>query len=591
MPEPALTASLPKESKQSTPAEDNSHLSMLAAVAEEYDRRQRPEHEGTILPFSGQRGNEHDSENPAGNTETRILPSFLGPRDAISAQDQNPINLPPVKQVIRNMRDQSFRAMNDEQWATFRREWEALRQERLAEENSGRTSTVGPQEGSKNASQNGNDREPGQSAAINQNIPGGANARAVTKKNGTARTVNMRRLRDRGHNDGFVSFGEYVQADMPSPSLSHFSIMKRPRTAYHQSTDIRVIGRPDDGPPFNIFQAILRRPELVITLARHIRVQELLTLYSTCRPFHEIVKLRLTTVVVTQALVRASKSAEIFPFRCYGRLCVEDPAKRPHPVAEKAAAGEFRKVPSFCWLRMVCFREMVCHEIMTIMAEDGVPLPDACESVMKKIWFLMDLPDNQRRIGMIQNREIFTDSDIFFATLFFVKMDMRFTDPLTGSGKDGMRRLLMAQPSISTFWRTLKRTALISKLDVIKLFVRWKYQPRPAEASHGLLGVPPSEIGIMQYEAWGRSGSQVPLQRPDELVLLESIRRDLKLDEKYTDMFLWGYVNPNTMENFPPVVRRRNLARLEGWEEDLIPSEDKDKLAVPKRVSTRVLQN
>jgi hypothetical protein len=35
---------------------------------------------------------------------------------------------------------------------------------------------------------------------------------------------------------------------------------------------------------------------------------------------------------------------------------------------------------------MVLWREKVVHEIMAIMAEDGVPLPSRCSLAMKRVW-------------------------------------------------------------------------------------------------------------------------------------------------------------------------------------------------------------
>ncbi|KLJ08956.1 hypothetical protein EMPG_15614 [Blastomyces silverae] len=398
----------------------------------------------------------------------------------------------------------------------------------------------------------------------------------------------------RGHQDGFASATEHAQSDMLSLSnISQLFIMRNQKLencighAPCQAPGLEGV-RYQYEAPFNIFQEILKRPELTLLIARHLRVQELLILYRTSRDFHHVVNTRFTTVIQAQARTRAPEAAKIFPPRCYAKLCIPDPGLRPHPVAKRAALGETRKVPSFRWLLMVCFREMVCHEIITILAEDGVPVPDRCTSTMKKIWLLMDIPDNARRIALVQNREIFTDVDLFFATLFFVKLDMRFTDPITGSGKDGMRRLLLAQPSLSMLWRTLKRTALISKLDVMRLFVRWQYQPRQDQRGLSMFGIPAHEIGIVQYQCWGRTGNRIPLQRPDELLLKESIRRGLDLQQRYTDMFLWGYINPRTMRDYPPVLRKRQMERMEGLEELLVPLEDTGKVEAGKVVSKRV---
>lgn len=401
----------------------------------------------------------------------------------------------------------------------------------------------------------------------------------------TERSLRKDRFFTSGPSNGFHSFGALTQADMPSPSLEHFSIM-----GYNHNVATAMRQQNHMNPPgadFNVFQELVKRPELVIIFAKHLRVQELLILYSMSKPFYHIVSSRITTVVMAQALIRAPDSARCFPFRCYEKLCIPDPGMRPHPIPERAMAGELRKVPSFRWLRMICYREMVCHEIMSIMAEDGVGIPAQCQPVLKKIWLLMDIPDNIRRIGLVQNSDIFTDDDLFFALVFFVKMDMRFTDPVTGSGRDGMRRLMMAQPGLTVFWRSLKRLTLRCKLDVVRLFVRWKHEPTAMEAGKTIFGIPPEQVGTLQYEGWGETGSRVLLQRPDELILMESLRRNLKLEESYTDMFLWGYVNPRTLRNLPIPIPRRRLPRLEGMEDILAQSQERANIL--KRVSTRVL--
>lgn len=341
---------------------------------------------------------------------------------------------------------------------------------------------------------------------------------------------------------------------------------------------------------FNILHAFFKHPHLTVNLTRHLRVQDVLNLYCMSKDFHDIVDAQFTTVIKTQASKRAPQSAKLFPPRCYRRLCIRDPGHRLHPVLEKAHHGEVRTVPSFRWLKMVCFREMVCHQILVILAEDSIPVPGECIPVLKKIWLLMDIPDNARRIGLIQNKGFFADSDLFFATLFFVKLDMRFNDPVSGIGKTGLRRMLMSQPSLSYLWRTLQRTLLKSKLDVIKMFARWKHIPETEVANGSVLDIPPQELGVVQYEAWGRTASRKLLQRPDDLVMKEAIRRGLKLHTKYSDMFLWGYIHPQSMQDIAPKRMERCLPRLEGLEEELDRQEDEEHVVIPKKVSTRVVQ-
>ncbi|EFE39369.1 conserved hypothetical protein [Trichophyton verrucosum HKI 0517] len=389
----------------------------------------------------------------------------------------------------------------------------------------------------------------------------------------TSRTISKCRITNRGHSNGYRSFGDLAQLDFDSVSLENFSILKAGDIP--EFKDMSVLQREEFRPEFNIFQHLVRHPELVIIMAKYLRVQELLILNYMSRPFHHVVRNRITGIIISQAQRRAMESAQIFPFRCFGKLCFTDPNKQPHQVPERAEAGEIRQVPSFRWLLMICYREMVCHQIVTIMAEDGLPVPDSCTSVLKKIWLLLDIPDNKRRIALVRQASIFSDLDLFFAMMIFIKIDMRFTDPVTGNGKDGMRRLLLAQPSLTILWRALGRTALVSKLEVMKLYVRWKYHPPHAERGQTIFGIPPDEIGRMQYEAWGKTGSRRILLRPDELIIRESIRRGLNLQLHYTDMFLWGYVNPRTRDNTATEIPPRTLERLEGMEEILMSREER----------------
>lgn len=291
---------------------------------------------------------------------------------------------------------------------------------------------------------------------------------------------------------------------------------------------------------FDILTAFFRNAELTLELAQHLDTPEFFSLYAISKDFHETVNNRLTTTILSHAEARFPESASIFPFRCYARLCIKDPAGRPHPVQDRAVAGEVRPVPSFRWLQMVSFREKACRDIIKIMALDGMRLPGYCEFVLKKIWFMMDIPDNRRRVSIIRNPDIWSDLDLFFATMIFIKMDMRFNHPLRGSGGDGLRELVLSQPGLTMLWKALNRTIFRDTMDVTIACIRWNYMPRPYERGATVFGIPPGEVGTLQYEAWGKTGSTVKLYRPDDLVLMESIRRNLHLESSYTNMFLWG---------------------------------------------------
>ncbi|KAJ9302892.1 hypothetical protein DTO271G3_266 [Paecilomyces variotii] len=347
--------------------------------------------------------------------------------------------------------------------------------------------------------------------------------------------------------NGLMRTSQPERQNVPLKLSSATSLVIRPRHTPQLKTghesDAGIVNND-----FSIFNAIMRHPELAFTLAKHLRARELISLYAISRDFHNLMDSRFTTMILTQATTKAPESANIFPFRCYQNLCIEDPARNPHPDLARAGLGVSRKVPSLRWLIMIFWRESVVMDIMRLMHRDGVGMPRECITAIKKLWFLMDIPDNARRIGIIQNSNLWSNADLFFATLFFVKLDMRFTDPLSGGGRDGMRRLVLAQPSFSLLWKLLRRTALQTHFETLKAYVRWKYLPLPHEADKTMFGVAPEEIGALQFEGYGKTGSKIRLQRVDELVLKEGIRRRLNMHERYTDMFLWGYVNPRMVQ-------------------------------------------
>ncbi|KAH8702130.1 hypothetical protein BGW36DRAFT_372258 [Talaromyces proteolyticus] len=284
---------------------------------------------------------------------------------------------------------------------------------------------------------------------------------------------------------------------------------------------------------FNIFEAIIKHPHIVFHFADFLEVEDLITIYTMAKGFHHVINTGLTTVIVAQAMRHAPASAKIFPFRCYNRLCISDPR-----VEIDQSRGQSRLVPSFRWLRMVCWREKVVRGVMNSLTNEGLYLPWQCEDAIKKLWFLMDIADNRRRLGTIQNTKLWTTTDLFYAVMFLIRIDMRFTEPTAARSLGGLRRLLIAQPSMSVLHRTLERTAFTTHYEVIQAYLRWQHEPRD-NTNRPVYGVPRAEIGRMQYEGYGSMGNQVKLQRPDELVLKECIRRDIEIAEAVFDIIAW----------------------------------------------------
>ncbi|KAI9686703.1 MAG: hypothetical protein M1822_002762 [Bathelium mastoideum] len=227
---------------------------------------------------------------------------------------------------------------------------------------------------------------------------------------------------------------------------------------------------------------------------------------------------------------------------------MRDPTPRPNDDAP----DQIRTVPSLRWLRMLVFRHAIVRDMVLLLAADGHRMAEPAHLAIKKIWLLLDLPLNRTRVALIHNREIFTDRDLYRATLFFVKLDMLFSDPITGTGSEvALRRLLLAQRSLSTLWRVLRRELLQTELDVLTLYVGTWYVPELGSDAEdaSLLGIPAHLVGKMNHEGWGRGKHR--LLRPDELVLKESQRRDLRLDAEIMDMMSYGFVDEEKWEFVP----------------------------------------
>ena len=295
---------------------------------------------------------------------------------------------------------------------------------------------------------------------------------------------------------------------------------------------------------------------------------------------------RFTTTILSNSLEQAPESSKTFLFKAYKSLCMPDPAKRPHPLRE----SQVRLVPSFRWLRMVLYREATVQTIMACLARQGHRLPVRTSLTLKRIWLTMDIGLNVKRIGLMHNTSFWTDEDLRLATLLMIKLDLRFMDPIDGAGETALRKLLLGQRSLTPLCDCLKRTSLLSRLELLQMYVRYEYVP-PNAAHRGrwsILGVPADRVGKGHLERWGdapqyqgpapapapmtttttTTTSAVPpahLMRPDQLVMREALRRDLNLDALYLDMILYGYIDLQTGQNIvvpeeemrmPPVMGR-----------------------------------
>jgi hypothetical protein len=308
---------------------------------------------------------------------------------------------------------------------------------------------------------------------------------------------------------------------------------------------------PDSGSdaveiPHNGFDILLtfayHRDVALDFIERYLDIKSLVNLFAISKPFHLFVKRHYMEIINRLAKYNADESALIFPARCYPKLCTDITNPRRQPASTRSAAAQTNKVPSFRWLQMIIYREHTVRNIMGAMLRVGHGLPKRCEPAIKKLWFIMDIPDNKRRQWTIENRNIWEDIDVFFAVLFIAQLDVVLKKKRTTiNGR--MFRLLLAQPTLTELWDVLRNASLRTDFDALKAFVRWRYAPAEHETDMHVYGVPPNEIGALQFEGYGRAERNVILLRPDELVFREMSKRQLNMGEMYKTIFLYG--NPS----------------------------------------------
>jgi hypothetical protein len=289
----------------------------------------------------------------------------------------------------------------------------------------------------------------------------------------------------------------------------------------------------------DFFSDLANFPELIIELAKHLKMEDHISLYAISKDFHQILNESLSYCMRGYAEHNAPESAKVFVFTFYDSLCVLDPVGRPHPIKSNTV----RKVPGLRWLQMVIYREKTVRDILACMARQGHRMPKGMSLSLKKLWLLMEIATTACRSLFIHSK-FFTNWDIYHIQMFIVKLDMRFNDPIDGSGDTTLRKLFLGQRSLTPLCKLLKRTAYTDVTEVIKMGIRYAYDIQPEHRGMPMWGIPPQEIGIGHLEGWGVG--KVHLRRPDELVVMEAVRRSLGLKDHIMVMVLWGYVDPIT---------------------------------------------
>ena len=370
-----------------------------------------------------------------------------------------------------------------------------------------------------------------------------------------------------GHADQGLGTPATLSSDQRPPCAGQVS--PAPSLLPKKTDNLPTSSRATKLTEFSVFNALLRHPELTLEFSKQLDIEDLISLYAISKEFHVLVNGRFTTMILGQSNAKAPESSKTFIFRCYKSLCMRDPARRPN----ETKPDELRFIPSFRWLRMILFREAVVDDILGSLAMEGHRLPKRTRLAIKKIWFTIDISDNARRIGLMHNTTFWSNKDLFLATMFFIKLDMRLTHPTAGNGEIGLRKLLLGQRSLSMLAKVLRREEMRTQLDMLRMIVRFNYEP-PRHRHMDIMGVPSHEIGKLQYEGWG--ARRTKFIQIDELVMREAIKRKLNLHSFYVDMIIFGYIDKKTFQDIRTPMRKQEDESEEDGEDDTNSEGDED---------------
>ncbi|KJY02201.1 hypothetical protein TI39_contig80g00004 [Zymoseptoria brevis] len=412
---------------------------------------------------------------------------------------------------------------------------------------------------------------------------------------------------------------ESSDTPLPRPKAIDYGIYAAPRrTPQHRPR------APPPKQPFNLIDAIAMDAGLSVIFTSYLNLPSLISLYAISKRFYYEFNLRATAFILASMRTWAPNADKIFPWRCYHHLCIKDPTHRQKAVPstfDPSLTGDIsRDVPSIRWLQMVTWRHGVVRDMIITLASQALRVPKGTADAIQRMWFIMDLPLNAHRLATMRNAEYISNDTILHAAQFFIKVDMAFTDPESapivapipgaapirpnrvGGSLIGckLREVLLAERTMTCLWRVLKGWSWdledparpMRKIDIFKLYMRHRFRfpihlppnakdlrrfPIMGEHYDDILKVGVERVyqdGETDFVKYSRQPA--PLMRPDQLVIGESVRRELNLQDRLLEMVLSGFATEGGKPR--PVFTYDELCRIikRPWE---VESMVKDKRA------------
>lgn len=346
-------------------------------------------------------------------------------------------------------------------------------------------------------------------------------------------------------------------------------------------------------PNFRVIETICSEFRLMIEITKHLNVKEIVKLYSVSRTFRDAVNSRFQSTIAAWAEYMSPAGWNVFYWKFYNKYCILDPAGKywglsgpitfPRPPWAGPPPGlpmqrDVRHVPGFKYLAMLEERERRTRDILACLARSGHRMPRTMHVTLKKIWMLMDMATCNQRRGFIRNPDLWTDRDLYNAQMFFIKLNMRFNEPIFGPNSTILAETFLgAREGLTPLWELLRRKSYNHPNEIIQR--RVKYWVSEEFADHYMLmgepyfGVLPWELGCEHKEGWG--SGVVHLRRPDELVIEECLLRGIDMKPHFLFMHFWGHVDWHKRLNLVPTEDEMYMS-----DEELPPLPKKGKFNV-----------
>ncbi|ORY71292.1 uncharacterized protein BCR38DRAFT_310932, partial [Pseudomassariella vexata] len=315
----------------------------------------------------------------------------------------------------------------------------------------------------------------------------------------------------------------------------------------------------------SILANVAGHAEFIQRIGSYLSPTELLNLYCASRHFNSMIENCMRSSFYRWSLLHAPKGMFVFDWRHwqYRHLIKEDKSFRSKvspPLLGPLKGGEpkihKRMIPTMKWFQMICFREEIVSDILATLARQGLRYPRGTSISVMKLWRLLDLRTTKERNLLIQDKNIFTDVDLWNMQHFLCKLALRFNDPVYGPESCDVVTLFMSQKSLLPLWELLFGHKYYSVHSFLQLKIRTdlghKWHLPDGSDWQGpdknlILGVPAREVGQLYLGTDGKK-----LVRPASLIATESARRQLHLEDHILNMFLWGFVDLRTGNNLGP---------------------------------------